>query len=177
MKKHLLGADILIFAGLIAMLVGAIDPLHGFIIILPGSGLVALGAFVGKSQHRKLLYLAFAFVVLGVGTMAGVGTLTDSHGRSEWWTLSYLHYPAGWVMSLVGTIGKSRYRKLLFVAFILMVGSITALWAQNIAGGEHRGLMFLLIFLLPHLIGLILCLIATIMTLNECLKNRAQSGK
>jgi hypothetical protein len=167
MKKHLLGADILIFAGLIAMLVGAIDPLHGFIIILPGSGLVALGAFVGKSQHRKLLYLAFAFALLGVGTMAGVGTLVDSHGRSEWWTLSYLPYPAGWVMSLVGTIGKSRYRKLLFVAFILMAGGIGALLALD------RGSMFFVLGI-SYPIGLILCLVATIMTLIESLKNRAQ---
>ena len=167
MKKHLLGADILIFAGLIAMLVGAIDPLHGFIIILPGSGLVALGAFVGKSQHRKLLYLAFAFVVLGVGTAVGVGTLVDSHGRSEWWTLSYLPYPAGWVLGLVGTIGRSRYRKLLFVAFILMAGGIGALSALD------RGSMFFVLGI-SYPIGLILCLIATIMTLIESLKNRAQ---
>jgi uncharacterized membrane protein len=167
MKKHLLGADILIFAGLIAMLVGAIDPLHGFIIILPGSGLVALGAFVGKSQHRKLLYLAFAFTLLGVGAMAGVGTFTDSHGRSEWWTLSYLPYPAGWVMSLVGTIGKSRYRKLLFVSFILMAGGIGALLALD------RGSMFFVLGI-SYPIGLILCLVATIMTLIESLKNRAQ---
>jgi uncharacterized membrane protein len=167
MKKHLLGADILIFAGLIAMLVGAIDPLHGVIIILPGSGLVALGAFVGKSQHRKLLYLAFAFVLLGVGAMAGVGTLVDSHGRSEWWTLSYLPYPAGWVMSLVGTIGKSRYRKLLFVAFILMAGGIGALLALD------RGSMFFVLGI-SYPIGLILCLIATILMFIESLKNRDQ---
>jgi hypothetical protein len=167
MKKHLLGADILIFAGLIAMLVGAIDPLHGFIIILPGSGLVALGAFVGKSQHRKLLYLAFAFALLGLGTMAGVGTLVDSHGRSEWWTLSYLPYPAGWIMGLVGTIGKSRYRKLLFVALFLIVVGIGVMSALD------RGSMFFVLGS-SHPIGLILCLIATIMMLVESLKNRAQ---
>jgi hypothetical protein len=165
MKKHLLGANILTFVGLIAMVVGALDPFHG-IIILPGSGLVALGAFVGKSQSRKLLYLAFAFVVLGVGIMAGVGTFTG-HGRSEWWTLSYLPYPAGWIMGLVGTIGKSRYRKLLFVALFLIVVGIGVMSALD------RGSMF---FVLGSSfpIGLILCLIATIMMLVESLKNRAQ---
>jgi hypothetical protein len=47
---------ILIIAGGIAMLVGALDPLEGSLIILPGSGLVALGTFLGHSEGR-IVYL------------------------------------------------------------------------------------------------------------------------
>ena len=50
---------VLVIVGLIAMLIGAIDPLEGSLIILPGSGLVALGALLGQCRHRRLLYWAF----------------------------------------------------------------------------------------------------------------------
>jgi len=98
---------ILMIAGLIAMVVGAIDPLEGSIIILAGSGIVALSAFLAKSRHRRLLYRAFALIVIGVGAMlilsmlGGVGGDSD---RSMWWALVVAPYPIGWIMGLVAAI-------------------------------------------------------------------------
>ena len=46
MNARNLWARILIIAGSIAMLIGAIDPMEGSLVILPGSGLVALGTFL-----------------------------------------------------------------------------------------------------------------------------------
>lgn len=93
--------------GLLAMLAGAVDPLEGSLLIFPGSALVALGALLGKSPRRRLLYVAFALVAAGVGAMfvlSSLGGTGGSSGRSNWWLLLVLPYPAGWVLSVVGAI-------------------------------------------------------------------------
>ena len=109
MKARSVWSKILVIVGLIAMLVGAIDPLEGSLIILPGSGMVALSALLGKSRYRRLLCGAFVLIVIGVGLLfvlsmfGGVGGRT---GHSVWWLLIVLPYPVGWVISLVGTIRR-----------------------------------------------------------------------
>ncbi len=107
MDKRKLWSRILCIIGIIAMTIGAVDPLEGSLIILPGSGLVAFSAFLGKSRHRKFVYWAFALTVIGmaagliVSMFGGVGGNT---GRSYWWLLMALPYPVGWIMSLVGVV-------------------------------------------------------------------------
>ena len=98
---------ILVVVGLVAILVGAADPLEGSLVILPGTGLLAFGAWLGNSRNRRLLYWAFALVTVGVGEVWGlsaVGGLGGSTGRSMWWAILLLPYPVGWVMALVGAI-------------------------------------------------------------------------
>jgi hypothetical protein len=98
---------VLLIVGLSGMLLGAIDPLEGSLIILLGSGLVALGAFLGKSRRRVLVYWSLALVAIGVGAMfilsafGGFGTGT---GLSNWWGLLLVPYAAGWVMGLAGSV-------------------------------------------------------------------------
>ena len=67
MNARHLRSRILIIAGSIAMVVGAIDPLEGSLIILPGSGLVALGTFLGQSERRLIGYRLAALGVLTIG--------------------------------------------------------------------------------------------------------------
>lgn len=89
------------------MLLGALDPLEGSLIILLGTGLVALGAFLGKSRRRLLLYWALALVAVGVGAMfilSAFGGFGGDTGRSNWWGLLILPYAVGWVVGLVGAI-------------------------------------------------------------------------
>lgn len=102
-------SQILTIVGLVAMLIGAMDPLEGSVIILLGSGLVALGGFLGRSRYRVLLCWAFMLVALGVGTlfvMSMLGGIGGNTGRSMWWSLVLLPYPAGWIAGLVGGILK-----------------------------------------------------------------------
>ncbi len=102
---------ILVIVGLVAMVVGAIDPLEGSVIILPGTGLVALGALLGRSRYRKLLYWSFALVAVGVGAMFGLssfGGIGGSRGLSYWWGVTILPYPVGWIMGIVGAIRRLR---------------------------------------------------------------------
>ena len=111
MKRPSRWPRILTIVGLIAMAIGAFDPLEGSLVILPGTGLVALGARLGNSRHRILLYWSFVLVAVGVATLWGLSALGGfggNSGRSNWWALALLPYPVGWIMGLVGAIRRLR---------------------------------------------------------------------
>lgn len=94
-------------AGFIALLLGVIDPLEGCAVILLGSGLSALGAFLAKSRHKRFIAWAFAMTAVGVAAVIIVsmlGGVGGSTGRSPWWLLTAVPYPIGWIMSLIGGV-------------------------------------------------------------------------
>lgn len=102
---------IFVIAGLLMMVVGAVDPLEGSLLILPGSALAALGGRFGHSPYSKLLLWSFVLVSFGVAILFGLsalGGLGGDGGRSMWWVLVLLPYPAGWVMGLVGAVRTLR---------------------------------------------------------------------
>jgi hypothetical protein len=91
------------------MLVGAIDPLEGSIIVLVGSGLIAFGTFLGQARRQMLVYwaLVFALITIGVGVMfalSAVGGIGGSSGHSMWWGVLILPYPVGWVMGIISLL-------------------------------------------------------------------------
>lgn len=97
----------LVIGGLVAMLIGALDPLEGSLVILPGAAAAALGARLGGGRYRTLLLWSFVLVAVGVAALFGwsaVGGLGGRTGRSMWWALTMLPYPVGWVLALVGTV-------------------------------------------------------------------------
>ena len=106
-KARAVWSRILVTVGSIAMLVGALDPLEGSLAILPGSGLVAFGTFLGRCEGRLITYRVWVFVLiaLGVGAMWGlssVGGFGGKSGLSVWWGLLLLPYLVGWVMGVWG---------------------------------------------------------------------------
>jgi hypothetical protein len=97
----------LVIVGLIGMVIGAIDPLEGSVVILPSAGLVALGEFVGRSRHRVFSYWAFALVAVGVAALfvlSWFGGVGGPEGHSKWWAIVLIPYPVGWVMGLVSGV-------------------------------------------------------------------------
>jgi hypothetical protein len=107
MNARKLWSRILLIAGSLAMLLGTIDPLEGSLLILPGSGLVALGMFLGGKERRTVFYWVWAFglIAVGVGALFGLsalGGLGGKGGRSMWWGILILPYPLGWLMALAG---------------------------------------------------------------------------
>ncbi len=111
MKTRRAGAFILGYVGLAAMFVGALDPLEGSLIILPGTALAAVGAAVGRTPRRLVLGWSFVLVAIGVGSLWGlsaVGGFGGDSGRSMWYALLLLPYPVGWVTGLVGGVGSLR---------------------------------------------------------------------
>ncbi len=109
MYSRVLWSRILKVVGGIAMMLGTVDPLEGSLLILPGSGLVALGVCLSGEDRRTVLYwvLVFILIAVGVGALFGlsaVGGIGDKSGHSTWWGLLILPYPAGWLMALVGAL-------------------------------------------------------------------------
>jgi hypothetical protein len=89
------------------MLLGALDPMEGALVILGGSGLVALGTFMGQSERSLIAYRVGVFILIsiGVGAMWGlssVGGFGGHSGRSMWWGVLILPYLIGWSMGIWG---------------------------------------------------------------------------
>jgi hypothetical protein len=109
MNARMLWSRILVTLGGIAMLLGTLDPLEGSLLILPGSGLVALGTFLRKAQNRVLRYWVSVFILIAVGVgamfvLSAFGGIGGKHGHSMWWGVLMLPYPVGWLMALAGAI-------------------------------------------------------------------------
>lgn len=126
MNARELWSRILVIAGSIGMLVGALDPMEGSLVILPGSGLVALGTFLGQNERRFITYrmLVFILIAIGVGSLWGLsamGGFGGSSGRSNWLGLLILPYLIGWSMGIWGP-GSPRW--------LLLLGIAVALWYE-----------------------------------------------
>ena len=109
MNPRTLWARILVTLGGIAMLLGTVDPLEGSVLILPGSGLIALGTFIGKSQRGIIRYWLWVFGLIAVGVAAmfvlsAFGGIGGKSGHSMWWGVLMLPYPVGWLMALAGAV-------------------------------------------------------------------------
>jgi len=99
----------LLVVGTLLMVVGAIDPLEGSMLILPGVMLVALETFLGGSRFTRLLARAGALVALGIVMMFASSARGGFGGPNglPWWTMIFLlPYPAGWIMGLVGAFRR-----------------------------------------------------------------------
>jgi ABC-type iron transport system FetAB permease component len=97
----------LLIAGYIAMLIGAIDPMEGSLLILPGSALVAMGTFLSSQQRGVIIYRLWSFflIIIGVAALWVTTMLGGIGGDSEysmWWALFFLPYPIGWSMGIWG---------------------------------------------------------------------------
>ena len=104
MDKRARWAQILCIIGMAAMVIGCVDPLEGSLLILPGSALVALSAFLGRSRHLEIACWAFALTAVGVGILFGLsalGGVGGETGMSVAWLLVVLPYPVGAIMALV----------------------------------------------------------------------------
>jgi hypothetical protein len=99
------------------MAIGTLDPMEGSLLILPGSGLVALGVYLAGTNRHIVLYWTLTFILITVGVAAlfglsSLGGFGGTSGRSLWWGLTLLPYPVGWLMALIAAVlGLFRFCK------------------------------------------------------------------
>jgi hypothetical protein len=167
MNTRNLCSRMLTIAGSIAMVAGAVDPLEGSLIILPGSGLVAFGMFLGQRERRVVAHrvLAFILIAVGVGAMWGLsaaGGLGGSSGRSMWWGLLILPYLIGWSMGIWGP-GSPRW--------LLWLGIAVGLWYLAILAmvfaGAGRGH--------PSVLAAVLVAALGVLTIGGCISRLRRS--
>lgn len=74
-----------------------------FLLPVPVSGLVALGAFLDRSRYRRFMYCAF---VLTLWCTIGVFVMLSSFEAPTvpWWAFAAYAYPIGVIISLVGAV-------------------------------------------------------------------------
>jgi len=143
-----LWSRVLITGGSIAMLVGALDPLEGSLLILPGSCLVAFGTFLSRSERRWIVYrvMVFLLIAIGVGSvwwLSSVGGVGGQGGRSMWWGSLVLPYLIGWSMGIWGP-GSPRWLLALGIAVGLFYLGITPLVLTR-GHGQYQGVVAIVI--------------------------------
>jgi hypothetical protein len=97
--------------GVIAMVVGWLDPLEGALVIAAGSGLVTLGAFLQHSARLRTARWTFGMVLTGIAfilVLSVLGGTGGASGLSNWWLLPASLYPLGAVAGLVNGFGLLR---------------------------------------------------------------------
>jgi len=102
---------ILFFIGVIALVVGALDPLEGSVVIVAGGGLIALGTWLGHQDRGLCVYRTWLFGLIAFGVMAlfglsAVGGIGGKSGHSMWWGLLLLPYPVGWILGIANLVSR-----------------------------------------------------------------------
>ncbi len=102
---------VLVTIGLLAMLIGTLDPLEGSVLILVGIAFIAAGAAAGHRPERAMSYLALGLAIVGVGLLFGIsalGGVGGDSGRSAWWALILVPYPIAWVVGIIAGVRQLR---------------------------------------------------------------------
>ncbi|MFN1836057.1 hypothetical protein AB2B38_012400 [Balneola sp. MJW-20] len=121
-------SEIMIVGGFIAILVGAIDPMEGSLLILPGSAMIALGSYLQKpeSGYKRFHLWMFILILIGVAALWGVswyGGVGGEQGLSGWWAILFLPYLAGWTLSVWGPDSPR---------WVLWAGILVSIWYLSI---------------------------------------------
>ena len=103
MEKKINFHKTIFILGIIALIIGAIDPLEGSPIILSGSGLLALSTSLSKDKYRYYFLVLFIMILFGVNFLFYFSSLGGFGGKSIlswWWGLLILPYPIGWLATI-----------------------------------------------------------------------------
>jgi hypothetical protein len=102
--KKIKWTRVIYITGVVALIIGLIDPLEGSIVIAAGSLLIALATYLTHDRHRKLFLLSTILIAIGVSFLFYLSSLGGFGGSSKlswWWGLLILPYPVGWIMAIV----------------------------------------------------------------------------
>lgn len=100
---------VLIGVGAVCILTGSLDPMEGSLLILPGTGLIALGAYLGQLDRRITRYWIWIFSLCAIGIgelweLSAFGGFGGGSGHSIWWGVLILPYVAGWILAVANIL-------------------------------------------------------------------------
>jgi hypothetical protein len=110
MKKKIKWSRVIYIIGVIALIIGVLDPLEGSVVITSGSALVALSTFITRDRHWKIFLLSFIMILTGVFFLFYLSSLGGFGGTSKlswWWGLLILPYVLGWLASIITLIMRA----------------------------------------------------------------------
>lgn len=89
--------------GIIALIVGAIDPLEGAVIITIGIISLAWSSYLNHDRHWRIFMTTCAMIIWGViflFYLSSLGGFGDNSSFSWWWGILILPYPIGWITTM-----------------------------------------------------------------------------
>lgn len=89
--------------GVVALILGIIDPLEGSILIALGSILLVFSAYLRNDPHWKIFLLSSALIITGVSFLfyfSSRGGFGGSTELSWWYGALILPYPLGWLIAI-----------------------------------------------------------------------------
>ena len=94
--------------GVIAVLLGTLDPIEGSVLIAGGSLLLAFAAHKRNDRYRRFFLAGSIMIIIGVAALFYVSSLGGFDPRSEWWWfIPIAPYPLGWLMVIILLIRKA----------------------------------------------------------------------
>jgi hypothetical protein len=114
MKNKAKWTRIIYIIGVIALIIGAIDPLEGSVVIMAGSALLALSAYATSDRHSKIFTASLIMIVIGVAFLFYFSSLGGFGGTSTlswWWGLLILPFPIGWLTIIIVLIRRAIENK------------------------------------------------------------------
>jgi predicted transglutaminase-like protease len=104
--------------GIIAIIIGAIDPLEGSLLVVLGSTLLGLSTYLKHDRHWKIFFISTMLIFMGVIFLFYFSSLGGFGGKSTlsmWWGLHILPYTIGWLLAIVTLIVRAvnNYRQAL----------------------------------------------------------------
>ncbi|MBN8587233.1 MAG: hypothetical protein J0L94_02810 [Rhodothermia bacterium] len=114
MKNKANWSHVLFMLGVAAVLLGAIDPLEGSIVVFLGSVLLSVSTHFMQDSCRKTFLLAAVLIAIGTAAMWGFTALGGIGGATPypmWWAVFTLPYPIGWLVCLYALIRRWMGRR------------------------------------------------------------------
>ena len=114
MKNQINWIRIISIIGIVALIIGALDPMEGSVVIAAGSLMIAVTTYLKRDSHWKIFAIAFMMIVIGVFFLFYLSSLGGFGGNSDlswWYGILVLPYPTGWLMSIILLIFRSFKNK------------------------------------------------------------------
>jgi cytochrome c biogenesis protein CcdA len=105
---------VLYIIGIVAIIIGVLDPMEGSVVILAGSVAISFSTFLNKDRHWKLFLVSFLMIVIGVFFLfylSSRGGFGGNASLSWWWGLLILPYPTGWLLSIALLVIRAFKKK------------------------------------------------------------------
>ncbi len=114
MKEATKVTRILYYAGVVAMIIGVVDPLEGSVLIISGNLLIVISMFMTDDRHKMHFLISLIMIAIGVFFLFYLSSLGGLGGTSDlswWWGALILPYPAGWIFAMVILIKRVRQKR------------------------------------------------------------------
>ncbi|HEX2926771.1 MAG TPA: hypothetical protein VHP38_11045 [Ruminiclostridium sp.] len=101
-------------AGVVALILGAVDPMEGSVVIAGGSVLLAIWAYLANDKYKGLFLTGMVLILTGVFFLfyfSARGGIGGSSSYSWKWGLLMIPYPLGWLMDAIVLIIRGLIRR------------------------------------------------------------------